>query len=50
MPANTLNILKPSVNNLAVRVFVRAAGLDSRERRLGQDPLAGISGEVPGRT
>jgi len=28
MAANTLNILKPSVNNLCVRIFVRAAGLD----------------------
>ena len=27
----TLNILKPSVNNLAARVFVRAAGLDYDE-------------------
>ncbi|MGH3132809.1 MAG: glutathione S-transferase family protein [Gaiellaceae bacterium] len=31
MPANTLNILKPSVNNLTVRMFVRAAGLDFEE-------------------
>jgi glutathione S-transferase len=31
MPANTLNILKPSVNNLTVRIFVRAAGLDYEE-------------------
>lgn len=31
MAANTLNILKPSVNNLAVRIFVRAAGLDFEE-------------------
>jgi glutathione S-transferase len=29
--ANTLNILKPSVNNLTVRMFVRAAGLDFEE-------------------
>ncbi len=28
----TLNILKPSVNNLTARVFVRAAGLDFEER------------------
>jgi glutathione S-transferase len=28
----TLNILKPSVNNLAARVFVRAAGLDFEEK------------------
>jgi glutathione S-transferase len=27
----TLNILKPSVNNLTVRIFVRAAGLDYEE-------------------
>jgi glutathione S-transferase len=32
MAANTLNILKPSVNNLCVRIFVRAAGLDFEER------------------
>jgi glutathione S-transferase len=31
MGANTLNILKPSVNNLTARVFVRAAGLDFEE-------------------
>jgi glutathione S-transferase len=31
MPTNTLSILKPSVNNLAVRIFVRAAGLDHDE-------------------
>jgi glutathione S-transferase len=29
--ANTLNILRPSVNNLTVRIFVRAAGLDFDE-------------------
>jgi glutathione S-transferase len=29
--ANTLSILKPSVNNLSARVFVRAAGLDFDE-------------------
>jgi len=28
----TLNILKPSVNNLTVRIFVRAAGLDFEEK------------------
>ena len=32
MAANTLNILRPSVNNLTVRVFVRAAGLDYEEQ------------------
>jgi glutathione S-transferase len=31
MAAYTLNILKPSVNNLTVRIFVRAAGLDFEE-------------------
>ncbi len=31
MAANTLHILKPSVNNLTVRMFVRAAGLDFEE-------------------
>jgi glutathione S-transferase len=31
MAANTLNILTPSVNNLTVRIFVRAARLDFEE-------------------
>ncbi|MGE5689919.1 MAG: glutathione S-transferase family protein [Pseudomonadota bacterium] len=31
MSANTLSILRPSVNNLTVRIFVRAAGLDFDE-------------------
>src|SRR5436190_3624458 len=31
MAATTLNILTPSVNNLAARIFVRAAGLDFEE-------------------
>jgi glutathione S-transferase len=31
MAANTLNVLKPSVNNLTARIFVRAAGLDFEE-------------------
>jgi glutathione S-transferase len=31
MAANKLNILKPSVNNMTVRIFVRAAGLDFEE-------------------
>jgi glutathione S-transferase len=31
MATNTLNILKPSVNNLTVRMFMRAAGLDCEE-------------------
>src|SRR3712207_4304370 len=32
MAANTLNILRPSVNNLTVRIFVRAAGLEFEQR------------------
>jgi glutathione S-transferase len=31
MAENTISILKPSVNNLTVRIFVRAAGLDFEE-------------------
>jgi glutathione S-transferase len=31
MATNTLNILRPSVNNLSTRIFVRAAGLDFDE-------------------
>jgi glutathione S-transferase len=31
MAAHTLNILTPSVNNLTVRIFMRAAGLDFEE-------------------
>ncbi|HET9243623.1 MAG TPA: glutathione S-transferase family protein [Gaiella sp.] len=31
MAANTLSILKPSVNNLTTRIFVRAAGLEFEE-------------------
>jgi glutathione S-transferase len=31
MAANTLSILRPSVNNLSTRVFVRAAGLEFEE-------------------
>jgi len=31
MAANTLSILRPSVNNLTARVFVRAAGLEFEE-------------------
>jgi glutathione S-transferase len=32
MADNTLNVLMPSVNNLSVRIFVRAAGLDYEEQ------------------
>ena len=35
MSAITLNVLKPSVNNLSARIFVRAAGLDSRSSTSG---------------
>jgi glutathione S-transferase len=31
MPELKLNVIKPSVNNMSVRVFVRAAGLDFEE-------------------
>ena len=31
MTDNTLSILKPSVNNLTARIFVRAAGLEYEE-------------------
>jgi glutathione S-transferase len=31
MAANTLSILRPSVNNLSARIFVRAAGLEYEE-------------------
>jgi glutathione S-transferase len=31
MAENTISILKPSVNNLTVRMFIRAAGLDFEE-------------------
>src|SRR5437588_244803 len=31
MAANTLSILRPSVNNLSARIFVRAAGLECEE-------------------
>jgi glutathione S-transferase len=34
MAANKLNILEPSVNNMCVRVFVRAAGLDFDEENV----------------
>jgi glutathione S-transferase len=31
MAENTLNVLRPSVNNLTVRIFMRASGLDFEE-------------------
>ena len=49
MAANTLNILTPSVNNLTVRIFVRAAGLDFEEVDVwGKTTDAGVPGEVSG--
>ena len=50
MATNTLSILKPSVNNLTVRIFVRAAGLDFEEQDVwGKKSHAGVPGEGPGR-
>ena len=41
--------LKPSVNNMTVRVFVRAAGLDFAESDVwGNTRIAGIPGHEPG--
>src|ERR1044071_1819175 len=34
MAANTLNVLKPSVNNLGARICVRAAGLEFEENNV----------------
>ena len=49
MAANTLSILKPSVNNLTARIFVRAAGLDFEELDVwGKTTRAGVPGEGPG--
>ena len=49
MAAITLNILKPSVNNLTVRIFVRAAKLDFEEIDVwGKTQRAGVPGEGPG--
>ena len=48
MAANTLNILKPSVNNLTVRIFVRAAGLDFEEQDVwGQTTSPEYLGKYP---
>ena len=49
MADNTLNILKPSVNNLTVRIFVRAAGLDFEELDVwGKTTRAGVPRQGPG--
>ena len=44
-----LHVLKPSVNNLTARVFVRAAGLDFEEIDVcGQDHQSRVSEDEPG--
>ncbi len=49
MAAITLNILKPSVNNLTVRIFVRAAKLDFEEQDVwGKTTSPEFLAEVPG--
>ena len=49
MAANTLSILKPSVNNLTARIFVRAAGLDFEEQDVwGKKTTPGVPREGPG--
>ena len=41
--AMKLNMLPPSVNNMSVRVFVRAAGIDVEEENVwGQDAGAAV--------
>ena len=48
MAANKLNILEPSVNNMCVRVFVRAAGLDFEEENVwGQTTGPGYLAKYP---
>ena len=43
MATNTLSILKPSVNNLTARIFVRAAGLEFEELDVwGKNDDAGV--------
>ena len=50
MAENTLSILKPSVNNLTVRIFVRAAGLDFEEVDVwGQQGTPEFSAKDPAR-
>ena len=46
MATNTLSILKPSVNNLTTRIFVRAAGLDFDEVDVGQEVHARVPREA----
>jgi glutathione S-transferase len=48
MAENTLSILTPSVNNLTVRIFVRAAGLDFEEKDVwGKKDEPGFVGKDP---
>src|SRR5215213_3055784 len=48
MAANTLNILRPSVNNLTARIFVRAAGLELEEIDVwGKKDEPGFVGKDP---
>jgi glutathione S-transferase len=48
MPAYTLSILTPSVNNLTARIFVRAAGLDFEEIDVwGRKDEPGFVGKDP---
>ena len=49
MAAMKLHVLKPSVNNLTVRIFVRAAGLDFEEVDVwGKTDVARVPREEPG--
>jgi glutathione S-transferase len=47
--AMKLNMLPPSVNNMSVRVFVRAAGSPSRRRTSGARRRRRVPFEVPAR-
>jgi glutathione S-transferase len=48
MAANTLSILRPSVNNLTARIFVRAAGLEFEELDVwGKKDEAGFVAKDP---
>jgi glutathione S-transferase len=50
MADNTLSILKPSVNNLSVRIFIRAAGLEFEEVDVwGQQGTDDFYGKDPSR-
>ena len=48
MPAIKLHMLKPSVNNMTVRVFLRAAKLDfTEDDAWGKGALGRIRGQEP---